>query len=248
MRHKVSFILTLPVSYQHAHRPAFPGVTPSCHCTWFGGIYQDPKNFFGTFPVDPERFLAMYPEYRPARRSEAGVAEDPHRRDRRPQRRPTASTGRSAIASRSPRPIWRAQERQAPGSSRSSASMTARRKAPTPPLSFSATITSTKAARAARDWSAGISVRVKDPDAGRRDRRSDRRRNSPTRRYETKAEPEGAFAAGLRPADRRHRHDPDRDARRGVFHHPARRRQHHGPVRARADRGARRAQGDGFHQ
>jgi putative ABC transport system permease protein len=33
--------------------------------SWFNGIYQnEPKNFFGSFPIsDPEAFLAMYPEY-----------------------------------------------------------------------------------------------------------------------------------------------------------------------------------------
>ena len=29
---------------------------------WFGGIYKDPKNFFGQFAVDPESYLRMYPE------------------------------------------------------------------------------------------------------------------------------------------------------------------------------------------
>ena len=40
-----------------------PGVESAVHWTWFNGIYQnEPKNFFGSFPVDPEPFLAMYPE------------------------------------------------------------------------------------------------------------------------------------------------------------------------------------------
>jgi putative ABC transport system permease protein len=32
------------------------------YASWFGGIYQDPKNFFPNFPVDPETYLDMYPE------------------------------------------------------------------------------------------------------------------------------------------------------------------------------------------
>jgi putative ABC transport system permease protein len=32
------------------------------HATWFGGVYQDPKNFFAQFPVEPESYLAMFPE------------------------------------------------------------------------------------------------------------------------------------------------------------------------------------------
>lgn len=59
--HKVSFILELPVSYE-TRIQSIPGVAAVTHQTWFGGIYQDPKNFFGSFPV-PDDFFAMYPEY-----------------------------------------------------------------------------------------------------------------------------------------------------------------------------------------
>jgi putative ABC transport system permease protein len=41
-----------------------PGVSGATHFTWFNGIYQnEPKNFFGSFPVEPEPFLKMFPEY-----------------------------------------------------------------------------------------------------------------------------------------------------------------------------------------
>jgi putative ABC transport system permease protein len=61
--HKVSIIQTLPVSY--ANRIAsIPGVSGVTHQTWFGGIYQDPKeNFFATMPVEPESFAKMYSEF-----------------------------------------------------------------------------------------------------------------------------------------------------------------------------------------
>ncbi len=62
MRHKVSLIQTLPESYK-ARLASLPDVTGVSHQTWFGGIYQDPKNFFPTMPVEPTDFLAMYPEY-----------------------------------------------------------------------------------------------------------------------------------------------------------------------------------------
>jgi len=62
VRHKVSLIQTLPASYK-ARIQGIPGVTAVCDQTWFGGIYQDPKNFFPNLPVDPETFLAMFPEY-----------------------------------------------------------------------------------------------------------------------------------------------------------------------------------------
>jgi putative ABC transport system permease protein len=64
VRHKVSLIMTLPVTYR-ARMERIPGVASAVHFTWFNGIYQnEPKNFFGSFPTDPEPFLAMFPEYR----------------------------------------------------------------------------------------------------------------------------------------------------------------------------------------
>ena len=63
VRHKVSLIMTLPEAYK-ARMERIPNVTSAVHFTWFNGIYQnEPKNFFGSFPVEPEAFLALYPEY-----------------------------------------------------------------------------------------------------------------------------------------------------------------------------------------
>jgi len=39
-----------------------PGVQKTAYAAWFGGIYQDPKNFFPNFSVSPDYF-EMYPEY-----------------------------------------------------------------------------------------------------------------------------------------------------------------------------------------
>jgi len=61
VRHKISFIQPLPYSYT-ARIGDVPGVSAVSHQSWFGGVYQDPKNQLGTFPVDPEPFLAMNPE------------------------------------------------------------------------------------------------------------------------------------------------------------------------------------------
>lgn len=61
VRHRMSFIQPLPQAYM-ARIARVPGVSTISHQSWFGGIYQDPKNQFGTFPVDPEPFLAMNPE------------------------------------------------------------------------------------------------------------------------------------------------------------------------------------------
>jgi putative ABC transport system permease protein len=61
VRHKVSIIQLLPESYK-ARMERIPGVQLATHQTWFGGIYQDPKNFFMQNPVVPEEFLDMHPE------------------------------------------------------------------------------------------------------------------------------------------------------------------------------------------
>lgn len=63
VRHKVSLIMTMPETYK-ARMERIKGVSSAVHLTWFNGIYKDePKNFFGSFPTEPEAFLAMYPEY-----------------------------------------------------------------------------------------------------------------------------------------------------------------------------------------
>ncbi|HEY0550773.1 MAG TPA: ABC transporter permease, partial [Verrucomicrobiae bacterium] len=62
VRHKVSLIMTLPVTYKE-RMERLPGVDSAVHMTWFNGIYQnEPKNFFGSFPTDPEKLLSIYPE------------------------------------------------------------------------------------------------------------------------------------------------------------------------------------------
>ena len=61
VRHKVSIIQMLQQSYQQ-RMERIPGVAAAVHQTWFGGIYQDPKNFFMQNPVEPEEFLKMHPE------------------------------------------------------------------------------------------------------------------------------------------------------------------------------------------
>ena len=60
--HKVSLIMPLPVSYQTRLQQT-KGVELASHQTWFGGIYQDPANFFANMAVEPEPFLKIYPEF-----------------------------------------------------------------------------------------------------------------------------------------------------------------------------------------
>jgi putative ABC transport system permease protein len=61
--HKVSLIMPLPISYLDRLK-ATEGVRLATHNTWFGGVYQDPSNFFAQIAVEPEPFLAMYPEFK----------------------------------------------------------------------------------------------------------------------------------------------------------------------------------------
>lgn len=61
--HKVSLIMPLPVSYLPRLQTT-EGVVMATHNTWFGGVYQDPSSFFAQIAVQPEPFMALYPEYR----------------------------------------------------------------------------------------------------------------------------------------------------------------------------------------
>jgi putative ABC transport system permease protein len=60
--HKVSLIMPLPVSYL-PRLENVPGVQVATHNSWFGGVYQDPSNFFAQIAVEPAPFLEIYPEY-----------------------------------------------------------------------------------------------------------------------------------------------------------------------------------------
>lgn len=59
---KVSLINPLPISYM-SRVAATEGVEAVTHASWFGGYYQDPRNQFGQFPVDPQSYFDMYPEF-----------------------------------------------------------------------------------------------------------------------------------------------------------------------------------------
>ncbi len=62
-RNAISLVFPMPLHYREKIR-AVPGVVGVAPFNWFGGYYQDPKNFFAQFAIDPVPFLAMYPEYR----------------------------------------------------------------------------------------------------------------------------------------------------------------------------------------
>jgi putative ABC transport system permease protein len=60
---RTGLIQPLPLPYQERIR-RLPGIADITHSTWFGGIYQDPKNFFAQFVIDPEAWRRMYPEFK----------------------------------------------------------------------------------------------------------------------------------------------------------------------------------------
>ncbi len=62
VRHKVSIIQLLPESYEQRIE-RIEGVEDATFATWFGGNYQDPRNFFAKMPVKPAEFLEMFPEF-----------------------------------------------------------------------------------------------------------------------------------------------------------------------------------------
>jgi len=62
VRNKVSLIMPLPFAYRDEMRqlPHVADVTFAC---WFGGYYQDAKNFFANYAIDTDTYRRIYPEY-----------------------------------------------------------------------------------------------------------------------------------------------------------------------------------------
>jgi putative ABC transport system permease protein len=60
---KTSFTQPLPMRLL-PQIEAVPGVDRVSHSQFFGGIYQDPKNFFAQFVVNPQRLRDTYPEWK----------------------------------------------------------------------------------------------------------------------------------------------------------------------------------------
>ncbi|MFP3648533.1 ABC transporter permease, partial [Paraburkholderia sp. SIMBA_054] len=52
---RLSITQSLPVRLESQIR-TIPGVRDVTYAMWFGGIYQDPKNFFPNFSVSPNYF------------------------------------------------------------------------------------------------------------------------------------------------------------------------------------------------
>src|ERR1700747_2298208 len=58
---RTSIINPIPLSYRDKIA-RIPGVKVITHDNWFGGIYQDEKNFFPQFVIDPDNQRQVFPE------------------------------------------------------------------------------------------------------------------------------------------------------------------------------------------
>src|SRR5262245_63821259 len=56
---RINFTQPLPIAYFNRVR-AVEGVRQVAHLNWFGGYYQDPKNFLIALAVQPETYLEVY--------------------------------------------------------------------------------------------------------------------------------------------------------------------------------------------
>jgi len=62
VHHKAGLTYWLPSAFVHKVR-GIPGVAAVNHYSWFGGIYDEPKNMFPNFAIDPDTVAAMWPDY-----------------------------------------------------------------------------------------------------------------------------------------------------------------------------------------
>ena len=59
---RTSFVVPLPYAYRD-RIARVPGLITNGLGVWFGGVYQDPKNFFAQFAIDPSTWRELYPEF-----------------------------------------------------------------------------------------------------------------------------------------------------------------------------------------
>ena len=59
---RVSIIQPLPLAYRD-RLLRIPGVSQVTFASWFGGVYQDEKNFFPQFAIDRDGYRAMFSEF-----------------------------------------------------------------------------------------------------------------------------------------------------------------------------------------
>ncbi len=60
---RTSLIQPLPLPYRDRIL-RIPGITSVTYASWFGGVYQDERNFFAQFAIDPDTYRTVYPEFK----------------------------------------------------------------------------------------------------------------------------------------------------------------------------------------
>ena len=245
---KVSIINPLPASYEAQIRQ-IEGVTDITHANWFGGYYQDVRNQFATFAVDPESWLRVYPkEFElPEEQKKAWIAD----RTGAIVGADTAKKYGFKVGQRVPiqgtiyrRPDGGPWEFTIDGIYDSKI-----KGADKTNLLFNyqflrETIPEQSGFRDRYNW---YVFTIAEPGSRAGDRREDRR---DVRQLAVGDEDEHREGLRLRlgEAGRRHRHDHDVDRRDGDVHDPARRRQHDGAGDPRANERARRAEDARFRR
>lgn len=63
VRNKISLIMPLPYAYKE-RMLQLPGVKAVTFSSWFGGYYQDERNFFPQFAIEKESWREVYPEFK----------------------------------------------------------------------------------------------------------------------------------------------------------------------------------------
>lgn len=68
---------TQPLPFAYAERvAALAGGDPVAYTSWFGGYYQEPRNFLVSYAIDPVAYLKVYPELRLSAEQRAAFVRD----------------------------------------------------------------------------------------------------------------------------------------------------------------------------
>jgi putative ABC transport system permease protein len=59
---RINFTLPMPIAYA-TRAASVSGVSRVAHAEWFGGYYQETRNFLVAFAIDPQNYLDIYREY-----------------------------------------------------------------------------------------------------------------------------------------------------------------------------------------
>ena len=242
---KINFTQPLPIAYFNRVR-AIEGVRQVTHLNWFGGYYQDPKNFLIVFAVEPETYMQVYDDQidDPAGGA-AGLHARAHRRaGGRGHAEEVGLEGRRPRADHEQH--LHAEERLAHLGfhHRRHRSRPASRNVDTNFMVFQYEYFN-ETQNFGKDMIGWMALNTTSPSANERVAKAIDAdvRQLPVRDLDRHRE---GLQQGVRRAARQHRADRRAGRRRGLRDHPDDRRQHHGDGRARAHPRDRRAQDAGL--